>query len=146
MSAPCRSDHDRSRETFGQNSPSCRGPACDTDAPPTWPGSNVRCLTELLVSSISMNADKFEWNDQKAADNYAKHGVSFEMARDVFKDPFAIEHLDDREAYGEDRYAIIGMVDNRLLFVAYTRGDSIRIISARGAEPHEHRQYHEEGA
>ncbi len=93
-----------------------------------------------------MNADKFEWNDQKAADNYAKHGVSFEMARDVFKDPFAIEHLDDREAYGEDRYAIIGMVDNRLLFVAYTRGDSIRIISARGAEPHEHRQYHEEGA
>ena len=67
------------------------------------------------------------------------------MARDVFKDPFAIEWLDDREDYGEDRYVIIGMVDNRLLYVAYAmRGEAIRIISARGAEPHEHRQYHED--
>ena len=67
------------------------------------------------------------------------------MAKDVFKDPFAIEWLDDREDYGEDRYVIIGMANNRLLFVAYTmRGEAIRIISARGAEPHERRQYHED--
>ena len=67
------------------------------------------------------------------------------MARDVFKDPVAIEWLDDRENYGEDRYVIIGMVDNRLLYVAYAmRGEAIRIISARGAEPHERRQYHED--
>ena len=67
------------------------------------------------------------------------------MARDVFKDPFAIEWLDDREDYGEDRYVIIGTVNNRLLCVAYTmRGEAIRIISARGAEPHERRQYHED--
>ena len=66
------------------------------------------------------------------------------MTRDVFKDPFAIEWLDDREDYGEDRYVIIGMVDSRLLYVTYTmRGEAIRIISARGAEPHERRQYHE---
>jgi uncharacterized DUF497 family protein len=92
-----------------------------------------------------MNYGKFEWDDQKAADNDAKHGVTFEMARDAFKDRFAIERLDDREAYGEDRYVLVGMVENRLLFVAYTmRGDTIRIISARGAEPHEHRQYHED--
>ena len=45
---------------------------------------------------------------------------------------------------GEDRYVIIGMVSNHLLFVAYTiRGEAIRIISARGTEPHERRQYHE---
>ena len=69
------------------------------------------------------------------------------MARDVFKDPFAVEWLDDREDYGEDRYVIIGMVKNHLLFVAYTlRGEAIRIISARGAEPHERRQYHEENS
>lgn len=67
------------------------------------------------------------------------------MATDVFKDPFAIEWLDDREDYGESRYVIIGMVDNRLLYVAYAmRGEGIRIISARGAEPHERRQYHED--
>ena len=68
-----------------------------------------------------------------------------EKAKDVFKDPFAIEWLDDREDYGEDRYVIIGMANNRLLFVAYTmRGEAIRIISARGAEPHERRQYHKD--
>ena len=54
------------------------------------------------------------------------------MARDAFKDLFAIEWLNDREDYGEDRYVIIGMEDSRLLYVAYTmRDEAIRIISAR---------------
>jgi uncharacterized DUF497 family protein len=92
-----------------------------------------------------MDDGEFEWDDHKAVDNYIKHGVSFELAWQAFNDPFAIERLDDREAYGEERYVLIGMVEERLLFVAYTlRGNHIRIISARGAEPHEHRQYHEE--
>jgi len=94
-----------------------------------------------------MNDDAFEWDEIKAAKNYAAHGVSFEAARDAFKDPFAIEWLDKREPYGEDRFVIIGMADDRLLYVAYTmRGDVIRIISARGAEPYEKRQYHEENS
>ena len=39
------------------------------------------------------------------------------------------------------------MAEGRLLYVAYTmRGDMIRIISARGAEPYERRRYHEENA
>ena len=92
-----------------------------------------------------MKEPEFEWGAVKAARNEADHGVTFEMARDVFKDPFAIELLDDREDFGEDRYVIISMVSNRLLFVAYTmKGEAIRIISARGAEPHERRQYHED--
>jgi len=86
-------------------------------------------------------------DDAKAAANDAKHGVTFEAARDVFKDPFAIEQMDDRQNYGEERWTILGMVQDRLLLVAYTmRGDSIRIISARGAEPYERRQYHEQNA
>jgi uncharacterized DUF497 family protein len=92
-----------------------------------------------------MEDDRFAWNDHKAAANYATHGVMFEAAREVFTDPFALEWLDDREDYGEDRYIILGLVDNRLLYVAYTMtGEKIRIISARGAEPHERRRYHEE--
>jgi len=92
-----------------------------------------------------MNTPKFEWDAGKATRNEVDHGITFEVARDVFKDPFAIEWLDDREDYGEDRYVIIGMVDNRLLYVAYTIRDAvIRIISARGAEPNERREYHEE--
>jgi uncharacterized DUF497 family protein len=89
----------------------------------------------------------FQWDDNKAAENYANHGVRFEAAREVFNDPFALEWLDEREEYGEDRYIILGMVETRLLYVAYTmRGEKIRLISARGAEPHERRQYHEENS
>jgi uncharacterized DUF497 family protein len=94
-----------------------------------------------------MNEDEFEWDDDKAAQNYADHGASFEAARKVFEDPFATERLDDREDYGEDRYSILGVVDGRILYVACTlRNGIIRIISARGAEPHERRRYHEDNA
>ena len=45
----------------------------------------------------------FEWNDRKALTNLAKHGVSFETARKVFEDPFAVD-IEDRSAnYGEVR-------------------------------------------
>ena len=63
----------------------------------------------------------------------------------MFRDAFAIEFLDDRLDYGEERYVIIGMADNRLLTVVYTpRGDIIRLISAREATTLEKRRYHEE--
>ena len=94
-----------------------------------------------------MDDGKFQWDDNKAAENYAAHGVRFEAAREVFQDPFALEWLDDRKDYGEDRYIILGIVENRLLYVAYTmRGEKIRLISARGAEPQERREYHEENS
>lgn len=86
---------------------------------------------------------QFEWDYAKAASNKAKHGVSFELARDVFDDIFAIEKLDEDLGYGELRYSTVGMAGGCLLQVAYTmRGEKIRIISARGAEPYERRLYH----
>lgn len=67
------------------------------------------------------------------------------MAKEVFKDPFAIEWADDSQGVQESRYSILGMADSRVLFVAYTmRGEAIRIISARKAEPYERRKYHDE--
>jgi len=94
-----------------------------------------------------MANEVFEWDEAKAGANLAKHGVSFEQARQSFDDPFAIEVVDDRENYGEDRLILLGMVENRLLVVVYTlRSDKVRIISARDAEPHERRQYHEENS
>jgi uncharacterized DUF497 family protein len=87
-------------------------------------------------------SDDFEWDDAKAAENYAKHGVSFEMASLVFKDPFAIERLDDREDYGEDRFILIGIADGALLTVVHTeRNGRIRIISARQVTRHEQDDY-----
>ena len=61
-----------------------------------------------------MDDGNYQWDDAKAASNYAKHGVTFEAARDVFKDPFAIEFIDDREDYDEDRLILIGIAGQRL--------------------------------
>jgi uncharacterized protein len=86
---------------------------------------------------------RFEWSRAKARKNYLKHGVNFELAKDVFRDPFAIEYLDDRRDYGEQRYVIIGAVEGVVLYVAYTeRGEVIRIISARRATKYEEEAYY----
>jgi uncharacterized DUF497 family protein len=74
--------------------------------------------------------------------------VSFEVAKTVSQDAFAIDRLDDREDYGEERFVIIGMAEGHiLLFVAYTeRGERIRIISARRATQIEQDDYFEQNA
>jgi uncharacterized DUF497 family protein len=91
--------------------------------------------------------DDFEWDDAKAVENHARHGVSFEVARLAFDDAFAVAREDRRYGYSEDRFILLGMVEERLLAVAYTlRDQRIRIISARIAEPHERRRYHEENS
>ena len=89
--------------------------------------------------------DDFQWDDAKAARNVADHGVTLEIGRLAFDDPFAVAREDRREQYGEDRHVLLGMVEDRLLAVAYAlRGARVRIISARLAEPRERRRYHEE--
>ena len=88
---------------------------------------------------------EFEWDDAKADSNLSKHDVRFEDARAVFSDPFAIELIDDREDYGEERYILIGMSEKGVLVVVHTeRATRHRIISARKAETNEKRFYHEE--
>ncbi len=86
----------------------------------------------------------FDLDPNKARINLAQHKVTFEVARGVFEDPFALDEIDDREDHGEERSNVLGMADGRLLVVTYTyRDGAIRIISARRAEPHERRKYHE---
>ena len=85
----------------------------------------------------------FEWDDAKERANRKKHGLDFRTAAKVFLDPHVIE-FDDRGADNEPRFNAIGVVDGRMLMVTYSmRGAIVRIISARGAEPHEKRKYHE---
>jgi uncharacterized DUF497 family protein len=92
-----------------------------------------------------MTNDSFEWDDAKAASNYAKHGVTFDGAREAFNDPFAFDWEDDGQDEGEQRFATLGMAEGRLVFVAYTmRGERTRIISARLPEPFERRRYHDD--
>jgi len=46
----------------------------------------------------------FEWDNNKAASNIRDHaGVTFEQAATAFSDPFAVEWLDKRQDYGEER-------------------------------------------
>ena len=88
-----------------------------------------------------------EWNPSKASENYAKHGVSFQLAKEVFRDPFAMEFLDDRRDYGETRFVILGLVEAQVLYVAYTeRQDAVRIISAQRATKNEQKAYFRENA
>ena len=89
---------------------------------------------------------RFDWDTQKAASNYTKHGVSFAEASTVFDNPLAA--LFDDEAHSDDeiRELIIGhSTDGRLLIVAFTeRVDGvIRIISARHATKREQYDYEE---
>ena len=90
----------------------------------------------------------FEWDNNKAASNIRDHeGVTFEQAAAAFSDPFAVEWLDEREDYGEERSVLLGMTGGQLLYVAFTeRGDNIRIISARRATRHEQDIYFRQNA
>jgi len=86
---------------------------------------------------------EFEWDSAKAAENFRKHGVSFELAAKAFRDPFGMEWIDDREDYGEVRTLLLGMADGSVLTVVYTeRGSRIRLISARRATRYEQDRYH----
>lgn len=87
----------------------------------------------------------FEWDNDKAADNWRKHGVAFAEAATVFDDPLSITIDDPHHSIAEQRFIIMGeSVLRRLLVVVHTdRGQRIRIISARPATRAERRQYEE---
>lgn len=85
---------------------------------------------------------EFEWDAVKAAQNFAKHGVLFVYAVELFLDPKRIEQEDTRRDYSEERHISLGMIEGRLFAVVYTRrGNAVRVISARKANDREQRQY-----
>jgi uncharacterized DUF497 family protein len=76
---------------------------------------------------------RFEWDEEKAKANLRKHGVAFEKAH-YFQFPTAVEWLDDRSGYGEERIKATGFIGNKLHVLIYTqRGNAIRVISLRMA-------------
>jgi hypothetical protein len=89
---------------------------------------------------------KFERDENKAAANLEKHGVSFDEAQEVFDDPSALVRYDEVHSIAEDRFIIIGYSRSNLLLVIFAeRGaDLIRLISARLAARREQKEYEEE--
>jgi hypothetical protein len=85
---------------------------------------------------------RFVWDSEKASINLSKHGVSFEVACQIFFDPFL--RLEDASTGEEERDAAIGLTEDwTLLFVVHIlrEGETIRIISARPATAPERRSY-----
>jgi uncharacterized DUF497 family protein len=92
----------------------------------------------------------FDWDPAKAASNAMKHGVTFEDAMQIFRDPFARSILDHDPGSREERWVTIGETPGgHLLVVVHTWADrepdrgEARIISARRPTAGEARQYRE---
>lgn len=91
-----------------------------------------------------------EWDQEKNRSNKRNHGVSFEIAREAFRDPLRVSII-DRVVEGEERWQTYGMVrDVLLLVVAHTiweefEEDSpveyVRIILARKVTRSERETY-----
>ena len=89
---------------------------------------------------------RLEWNRDKAAANFRKHGVSFDEAFTVFDDRLALIFQDEDHSLEETREIIIGHSSrNRLLVVCFTERakDVVRIYSARPATRKERKEYEE---
>jgi uncharacterized protein len=101
--------------------------------------------------ALSDRQFQFEWDENKAAANIQKHGVSFEIASSLFADPrlLSVAYLEHSES--EERWFSVGCaVNGALLTVVYAWHEidptitKIRLISARPATRNEIRSYEED--
>ncbi len=88
---------------------------------------------------------RIEWDENKNRANQRKHGVSFELAQEVFDDPLALSRP-ERVVGSEERWHTLGLIEGVVLLVTHmVQGDEgeevIRIITARKATAHERRHY-----
>ena len=85
---------------------------------------------------------EFEWDQDKSDACFIAHGFDFAYVLRAFMDADRLIHKDTRWDYGEDRYQMLGAIDGRVFFIAYTiRGTVVRIISARKANQREVNDY-----
>ncbi|WP_019506444.1 BrnT family toxin [Pleurocapsa sp. PCC 7319] len=84
----------------------------------------------------------FQWDEQKAESNQAKHIVSFPFATRAFDDENRLTIIDNRYNYGETRYITLAQIDKRVYVIVFTmRSSIIRLISARKANKKEVKRY-----
>jgi uncharacterized DUF497 family protein len=85
---------------------------------------------------------EFEWDTDKSDACFTERGFDFAFVLRAFLDADRLIRKDTRWDYGEDRYQLLGAIEGRVFFVAYTiRGTFIRIISARKANQREVHDY-----
>ena len=88
----------------------------------------------------------FDWDEEKAKSNLAKHGISFDEAASVFDDPLFLTFADPEHSLQEQRFLIMGeSARGRLLVISYTDcKDITRLISVRPATRKERKAYESE--
>ncbi|NQT22531.1 MAG: BrnT family toxin [Candidatus Omnitrophica bacterium] len=85
----------------------------------------------------------FIWDQRKERVNTQKHGISFSMAAQVFKDPKRVILIDSKHSQKEQRYFCIGKVRNRIMTVRFIYRDGIIRIYGAGYW-RKGREYYEE--
>ena len=98
-----------------------------------------------MLSKEVFEFSGFEWDDEKAENNWRKHGIDFEEAKFVFDGPLAA--LPQFEG-GENRWCCIGAIESIEIVVIFTErdyedGTYCRLISARRANGKERKQYYQ---
>ena len=89
---------------------------------------------------------EIEFDPDKAKANPVNHGgVTFEEAKSVLLDPYALTR-EDPDAESEQRFITLGMGGKgRILLTVWTlRGDRVRIISAWKANQMQRRRYEQQ--
>ena len=85
---------------------------------------------------------EFEWDKTKSDACFAQRGFDFAYAVQAFIDPDRLIRHDHRWNYDEDRFQLVGMIEQRVFYVVYSvRNSVIRIISARKANQREVKGY-----
>ena len=94
---------------------------------------------------------EFEWDPAKEKANFNKHGVHFEQAAQVFRDPLALTIPDEEHSEIEMRWITLGTdASGRHVLVVHTfiqvneELGRIRLISARRPTKAEIHAYEEE--
>lgn len=88
----------------------------------------------------------FIWDTQKEEANIQKHGISFVIVANVFKDPKRKIYIDSRHSEKEERFFCIGSIGDKVITVRFTyRGGKIRIFGAgywrKGRQYYEKKDY-----
>ncbi len=85
---------------------------------------------------------KFDWDPNKNDSNKDKHGIDFNKAKEVFKDPNLVKMNSKHKSSFEERLIAVGEILANLFSVIYTMRDNItRIISARRSNKQERKAY-----
>ena len=94
---------------------------------------------------------EFEWDPHKAKANFNKHGVHFERAAQIFRDPLALTIPDEQHSENEVRWITLGRdATAKYVLVVHTflqlkaEHGRIRLISARQPTRTEVLAYEEE--